>query len=106
MQEMMKGGEAHFHNVVNLIQRVKDRGCKIVFLRLPSTGGVRELERQGAPRERVWDPLLQLTQSPGIHFEDYEELAHFQCPEWSHLSNEDSIEFTKRLIPHLKTALE
>ncbi|MGK0240994.1 MAG: hypothetical protein ACI92G_004485 [Candidatus Pelagisphaera sp.] len=106
MQKMMKDGEAHFKNIVNLVRGLKNKGCKVVFLRLPSTGGVRELERLGAPRERVWDPLLQLTQSPGIHFEDHAELASFDCPEWSHLSNEDSIDFTRRLIPYLKNALK
>ncbi len=42
---------------------------------------------------------------PGIYFEDYPELADFTCPEWSHLSAGDSVEFTKRLVPHLRAAL-
>jgi hypothetical protein len=33
--------------------------------------------------------------------EDFPELADFTCPEWSHLSAGDSVEFTKRLVPHL-----
>lgn len=105
-KQMMEGGIAHFNNVVNLVRRVKDRGCKVVFVRHPSTDLLRELERQAAPRKQIWDPLLERTQSPGIHFEDHEELAHFPCPEWSHLSNDDSIEYTKRLIPHLKASLQ
>jgi|ETNmetMinimDraft_22_1059887.scaffolds.fasta_scaffold00036_12 hypothetical protein len=105
-KQMMEAGIAHLNNVVNLVRRVKDRGCKVVFIRHPSSDLLRELERKGAPREQIWDPLLERTQVPGIHFEDHEELAGFPCPEWSHLSNEDSIEYTKRLIPHLKTALQ
>jgi hypothetical protein len=29
----------------------------------------------------------------------------FNCPEWSHLSAGDSVEFSKRLVPHLRKAL-
>ena len=105
-KQMMEAGIAQFNNVVNLVRRVRDRGCKVVFIRHPSTDLLRDLERKGAPREQIWDPLLERTQVPGIHFEDHEELAGFPCPEWSHLSNEDSIEYTKRLIPHLKEALQ
>lgn len=43
---------------------------------------------------------------PGIHFEDFRELASFECPEWSHLSAGNAVEFTRRLVPHLRTALQ
>ncbi|MBA3385630.1 MAG: hypothetical protein H0T95_03230 [Chthoniobacterales bacterium] len=49
--------------------------------------------------------MLRETGVPGIYFEDFPELASFTCPEWSHLSAGDSVEFTKRLVPHLRTAL-
>jgi hypothetical protein len=49
--------------------------------------------------------LLQATGAPGIYFEDFPELAGFNCPEWSHLSAGDSVEFSKRLVPHLRAAL-
>ena len=57
------------------------------------------------PRSQTWDPLLQGTGAPGIYFEDFPELAGFNCPEWSHLSAGDSVEFSKRLVPHLRAAL-
>lgn len=106
MQAMIEGGKAQFGKLVELVNRVQAKGVKIVFVRYPSTGGLREIERASAPREHVWEPLLELTKAPGIHFEDHAELSAFDCPEWSHLSGEDSIEFTRRLLPHLKTALE
>ena len=37
---------------------------------------------------------------------DFPELAGFNCPEWSHLSAGDSVEFTRRLVPHLRAALQ
>ncbi len=57
------------------------------------------------PRQGPWNRLLQMSGAPGIYFEDYPELASFTCPEMSHLSAPDSVEFTKRLVPHLKAAL-
>src|SRR5204862_230838 len=46
------------------------------------------------------------TGAPGIYYEDYPELSGFNCPAWSHLSAGDSVEFSKRLIPHLRKALQ
>ena len=71
----------------------------------PISDKLKALEDEQTPRARTWDPLVQQSGVPGIHFEDYPELASFQCPEWSHLSAGDSVEFTKRLVPHLRTAL-
>ncbi len=58
------------------------------------------------PRAQTWDPLLQQIGAPGIYFEDFPELASFDCSEWSHLSAGDSVEFTRRLVPHLLNALQ
>ncbi|MGH7957808.1 MAG: hypothetical protein ACREH8_12485 [Opitutaceae bacterium] len=43
---------------------------------------------------------------PAIHFAEHADLSTFDCPEWSHLSAEDSVEFTRRLVPHLQAALQ
>ena len=66
----------------------------------------KQIEDQTTPRAKIWEPLLQRTTASGIYFEDYPELAGFHCPEWSHLSAGDSVEFTKRLAPHLRAALK
>jgi hypothetical protein len=63
------------------------------------------LEDQATPRAGPWTRFLQETGAPGIYFEDYPELASFDCPEWSHLSGPDSVEFSKRLVPHLRKTL-
>ncbi len=68
-------------------------------------GKLKKLEDQGTPRAKTWEPLIKSTGVSGIYFEDYPELARFTCPEWSHLSAPDSVEFTKLLVPHLRTAL-
>src|SRR5437868_4190358 len=103
---MKKGIEKRFADVADAIEKIRSRGGKIVFVRFPNTGGLKELEDRLMPRAQNWDPLLKMTNSPGIYYSDLPELSGFDCPEWSHLSAGDSVEFSKRLVPHLKTALQ
>jgi hypothetical protein len=106
---MAKIGEAiggRFHDTAAAIEKIRARGGKIVFVRFPHSGGLKELEDRDTPREKTWDPLLKITDSPGIYYSDFPDLKDFQCPEWSHLSAGDSVEFSKRLVPHLRTALK
>ena len=83
----------------NAVRRIRERGGQVIYIRFPSSGGVLEQENRDFPRAKTWDALLAVTGAPGIHFEDHAELASFPCPEWSHLSAADSIEFTRRLMP-------
>src|SRR5207248_5720161 len=106
MAEIGKAIEKRFTDIVVAVDKLRGRGGKIVFVRLPVSGGLKQLEDQTTPRAKTWDPLLQQTSVPGVYFEDYPELAGFSCPEWSHLSAGDSVEFTKRLAPHLRAALK
>lgn len=103
--EMGKGIKKRFADVQSAVETIRSRGGKIVFLRLPHSGALKELEDHDTPRAKTWDPLLKTTGAPGIYYSDFPELAGFDCPEWSHLSAGDSVEFTKRLVPHLRTAL-
>src|SRR5437588_147212 len=103
--EMKKGIEKRFADVAAAITKIRARGGKIVFVRFPHAGGLKQLEDRLTPRAQTWDPLLKMTNSPGIHYSDFPELSGFDCREWSHLSAGDSVEFSKRLVPHLRTAL-
>ena len=98
--------EGRFHDIKSDLDQLRARGAKVVFLRVPVTLDLKALENQLTPRGAFWDRLLKETAAPGVYFEDYPELASFDCPEWSHLSAGDSVEFTKRLAPHLRTTLD
>jgi hypothetical protein len=106
MAKMTEAIEQRFYDVVAAVQKLRARGGKIVFIRLPHTGELKTLEDRDTPRAQTWDPLLKGTASPGISYDDYPELSGFDCPEWSHLSAGDSVEFSKRLVPHLRKALQ
>jgi hypothetical protein len=105
--EQMKAGiEKRFKDMKADVEKFRARGGKVVFVRFPVSGELKQLEDKQTPRAGMWDRLLKETAAPGIYFEDYPELAGFTCPEWSHLSDEDSVEFSRRLVPHLRKALE
>jgi len=105
MKQMGEAIDKRFHDVVDDIAKIRARGGKIAFVRFPYSGGLKQIEDRDQPRARTWDPLLQQTGAPGIYYSDFPELKDFECPEWSHLSAGDSVEFSKRLVPHLRRAL-
>jgi hypothetical protein len=105
-KQMGQAMEQRFRNVASAVAKLRARGGKIVFVSFPHSGGLKELEDRETPRAGIWERVLKDTGAPGIHYEDYPELAAFTCPEWSHLSAGDSVEFSKRLVPHLRAALQ
>lgn len=94
-----------FKSVSADVASIQSRGGKVLFVRMPSSGIILEIEKQAFPREKYWNRLLQETGAPGIHFEDYPELSKYACPEWSHLSPADAKTFTADFvrIMHQKT---
>jgi len=105
MTEVKKAIGQRFQDITAAVQKIRARGGKVVFVGLPHSGGLKEIEDRDTPRAQTWDSLLKMTGAPGIYYSDFPELAGFECPEWSHLTAGDSVEFSKRLVPHLRKAL-
>lgn len=103
-EEIAKAVEARFGQTAAAVQKIRARGGRVVFVRFPHSGGLKELEDKATPREGIWTRLIQESGAPAIYYSDHPELI-FDCPEWSHLSGPDATEFSKRLAPYLKTAL-
>lgn len=97
--------EARFRDTAAAVQKLRARGGKLVFVRFPVGGDLKKLEDNATPRAGPWTRILKESSAPGVYFEDHPELNAFTCPEWSHLSATDSVEFTRRLVPYLKVAL-
>jgi len=85
------------------VRRIRGRGGQVVFVRLPSTGVIRQLEQRTWPRHRYWDIFANHVQAVTVHFEDVPALAGFPCPDGSHLDVRDAVRFTDRLV---KTLIE
>jgi hypothetical protein len=106
MAKIKEAIETRFRDTTAAVEKLRARGGKIVFVRLPVVSELKALEDRIMPRSQIWDRVIKDTAAPGIYFEDFPELSSFNCPEWSHLSAGDSVEFSKRLVPHLRTALQ
>ena len=84
------------------LKKFKARNGKVVLVRCPSSGIVRQRELDKLPRERFWDSLVNVANVPNYHFEDHDQFKDLECPEESHLSKSDADYFTKELIKLLK----
>lgn len=83
-------------------KKFKNRGGKLILLRCPSSATFWLAERQRYPRERFWDVLVERSESPGYHFDDYPQLKKFELADWSHLAPADAVEFTRSLLTILR----
>ena len=91
-----------FASIKVSVDKIKARGGQVIFVRTPSSGGFLMGEKMGYPREKYWDRLLAITNCQGIHFADYPNIDHFECPELSHLKQSDATLYTKELIKILE----
>jgi hypothetical protein len=82
--------------------KIKSRGGDIVFVRTPSSGPFWEREQKGFPRDLYWERILSETGCKGIHFKDDPATANYVCPEYSHLTPQDAIDYTRHLVRYLK----
>jgi hypothetical protein len=91
------GWNANLQQAKAAVAAIRARGGNVFFVRHPSSGELRALEDRITPRDQFWERLLQETGAQGIYDQDYPELSSFECPEFSHLSANDSVEYTRRL---------
>jgi hypothetical protein len=84
------------------VDKIQSRGGEVLFVRTPSSGQVWIDEQKAFPRISYWDKLLTVTGCRGIYYKDYPAIAHFECPESSHLSPGQAVVFTKNLVKILK----
>jgi hypothetical protein len=96
------GWLANLASLVASVEAIEGRGGAVIFSRLPSSGGVLEIEEATMPREKIWDRILEETGAPGVYFSDHPELARFECPEWSHLDPADATEYSRQFARILR----
>ena len=100
-EEAAKAEHEQIELAVKAVAKLRARGVRVLFVRMPSTGEYLAYENHEFPRARTWDVLLARTGAPGIHFEDYAELRPdvegYYLPEWSHMTRADGERFTAAL---------
>ncbi|KIC94202.1 hypothetical protein [Flavihumibacter solisilvae] len=91
-----------FERVKTSVDKINNRGGKVIFIRTPSSGPLAEAEEKKYPRNAYWDKLLAHVKTEGIHYRDYASTKNLECPEWSHLAIKDAVIYTHELISILR----
>jgi hypothetical protein len=63
---------------------------------------VKAINDRRYPREQFWDLFAADIGAPALHFEDYDTLRDFTCPDGSHLDRRDRTRFTVSLAQALE----
>ena len=95
--EALATEEAQTTRAARVVAKLRARGVKVLFVRIPSSNEYLAYEERQFPRARAWTALLAATGAPGIHFEDYPELQGYYLPEWSHMTRSEAERFTAAL---------
>lgn len=88
---------ADARHLESLVQHIKQRGGRVVFVRFPTDKGIWQIDQGRYPRTQYWDKLAAMTSAETIHFKDYPELSRYNLPDGSHLDYRDAIPFTAAL---------
>ena len=96
-EEALKTEKEQIERMAKAVARLRGRGVKVLFVRLPSDGPFLAYENRTYPRARTWDALLAASGAPGIYFEDYPQLKGYNLPEWSHVAPSQADRFTAAL---------
>lgn len=95
--EAAKVEKDQIDRMAKAVAKLRARGVKVLFVRMPSGGPFLAYEDRLYPRARTWEALLAATGAPGIHFEDYPQLQGYELPEWSHMTLPEGERFTAEL---------
>jgi hypothetical protein len=96
--------ESNLQNIQSQVQKIQQRGGKVVFVRFPTSGGILELDEQLLPREQYWNVFAQRVSAIFLHFKDYPDLQ-YNLPDGSHLDYRQAVLFTKSLTRLLMNSL-
>ena len=100
MQEM--AGEA-VEFFAPLVEKLRERGGDVVFIRMPGNGKYLEHDLATDYRGLTWDPMTEGFGAVSINSMDYPELSsELSIPEWSHLSRQSQDDFSRRIVPIIK----
>jgi len=85
-----------------MVQRIRQRGGQVVFVRYPTTGEHYEMDVKAYPKKLYWDHFASKTSAVTIHFADVPSLRGFDCPDTAHLDYRDAPRFTLALAEELE----
>lgn len=84
------------------INAIRQRGGRVILVRLPSSGQTRLDEDCLFPKALFWAPFTRADGAFAINFEEVPALAGFTCQDGGHLDKRDAPSFTLRLAQEIK----
>jgi hypothetical protein len=80
--------------VKKLVDTIQARGGRVMFLAMPSSGMVREIEERKYPIDKFWKRFVEVIGVPAVRSNDNKLIGNFICPDGSHLDMRDRERFT------------
>jgi hypothetical protein len=102
--KVMPSPEAWLNQALRLepaVRALQSKGGRAVFVVLPCTGSMWDLEKRLFPKTEYWDRFAAATSAVAVHFRDLPALAGIECPDGFHLDFRQTDEFTDRLLDEL-----
>jgi hypothetical protein len=84
------------------VERIKQRGGRVIFFRMISSGRILAVEEDRFPDPIYWAALTAGVGAPAIHFREIPALGGFNCPEGAHLDRQDAAPFSRALAVDLR----
>ena len=84
------------------VAKLRARGGKVVFVRLPVTGRLGAAVEAVYPHERYWRLFAARSTAPVIDLHDVPAIAALECPDGMHLDQRDQATFTRALVSVLR----
>lgn len=81
----------------SLVDRIVERGGQMIFVRLPSSKRIREIEDTRYPKTAYWDRIAMQTSARTIHYADYPELSEYDFPDGVHIDVSEQAAYTAAL---------
>lgn len=82
------------HLLREAVDKIRHRGGKVIFLTMPTSGMIHDIENKQYPQAVFWVPLKKALPVTMIHSDEHPTLKAFVCPDGSHLDYRDKARFT------------
>jgi hypothetical protein len=81
-------------DVKRMVATIEARGGHVIFLAMPTSGMIREIENRRYPRAQFFDQFAVEFRGKVVQSADHYLLKGFVCPDGSHLDRSDRARFT------------
>ncbi len=85
---------------------IESRGGHVIFVVLPTSGLITEMEAKQFPRQKFWDRFVVMTHSRALHFEDVPMMKKCPVPDGSHIDYRNRGPLTVALLDALGMGID